>query len=213
MALVAQDVIEAARDFHPAFTPNDFSDKMLLRQLYRLERSLFEAVVKVDEEALAENRAIPAALVRAALKTENGVSLPEHYLLLSAKVRYADGEPIPVEFVTYKGGVIHGGFPLMSVVGQRLHPVEHDEWGNIKDVLVRYVPLPEKLTTLDQELTIPEAAEDALIFSLVSFMATRGNFLSQLPGLPAQVQAAQQNFIDGLNQQDTTTLWTVRKVV
>lgn len=214
MALVARDIIDAARDFHPGFHQHDFSSAMLLRQLYRIEKSLFEQVVKLDEEALATNKVVAKGLITAAMRTESGVSLPPHYLVLSAKVRYKDrDETSQIEFIDYRQTEAY--FPSASIVGQRLHPFPSEEWDSpaVKDVLVRYVPLPERYTALTDELAIPEAAEEALVQGLAAFMARRGNLAMELPGIFEYAAAAASSFLAQIAEQDMTSLWTVRKVV
>lgn len=213
MPLVAKDIIEQARDFHPAFLNNDHSDKMLLGVLSRLQRQLYEQVVKLNEEALAENYTLAIADILAAEDTQGGVVLPDHYLVISALLRYSTGTMAPVEFVDYRAE--EAEFPAAALIGQELFPFPSIRWEdtNIEDMLIRYVPVPAKLTALTSELSLPVQAEDALVMGLVLFMATRANVMGELPSILEQAQASVTSFVDMLTDQDTTTLWTVRKIV
>lgn len=215
MALVAREIINAARDHHPEFLRNDYSNVMLLRALSRAQTALYQAAFSENEEALATSKQFPRATVEAAVKTGTGMSLPAHVLILGVVVRKTDGHSCKMQLVPYTDLLSmeeKKAFPAGALVGQRLHPVASDDWADVKNVSVRYVPMPEKLETLDQELTIPDTAENAVVLALVVFMAQRGNLLSSLPGIVESAGAAQQAWVNMVAEQDTTSSWTVKRV-
>lgn len=216
--MVAQDLIEAARDYHADFFKNDFPNRVLLRQLAMLEKRIAQQVTALDEEALATSKSFVKAYVDTALATGKGIILPPHFLVLDAVYRGSDGRK-PIIFLTYRQRHESSHFPAATILGQKLVPVDLRDggsstsgWENMTELLVRYVPIPAALESLDQELTLPDLAEEALVKNLALFMAIRGNILPELPGLVEEASEAEQTCIATLAGQDMTTTWTVRKV-
>lgn len=188
MAMTAEEVIDAARDFSPAFEDTKLTKKMLLRALTTAERELFGAVAVINELALARAVDVAPMDIRFALRTGNPLEgFPEFLALLDMQVYLTSDLYSSVSFVDERGSYAIPGQLVAEPLGGRLYfrpwqvtpgsqtAVESGLMEAATAVRIVIVPLPPTIVAMDQVLMAPDQARSALIHSMVSFMATRTN--------------------------------------
>lgn len=224
MALVSGDIIDAARDFGSrADQKTTITDKMLLRQLSRIQRELYQKVAAEDEIALAISEAISGATLTNALNG-SAVSLAfAPVMIVDATVRFTQypdypDEPVHLIPVRQKETLWHLR-PSMYLVGQSLYlrrpPLEsgdEDEWTDVSTLTVRYVPLPATLTALTgsgSAISLPDLAESTLVYRLAEAMHLMSS-VDIPPHLSEMAERAEAELVDMLVSQDSTTTDRVR---
>lgn len=231
MPVYARDLVDQARDFHPAFDRRQLPDKLVLRQLSRYQRRLAGKITALSEEALAVPVVFAKAEVDAAAVagvTGPGLALPEYLLILSIFTRYTAGGPdIPVQLVAYSNNMAQAllDFPSAYLIRQSLYPVNRwragtaikgeatglTGWEELDGVSMIVVPVPPELVSLESEITLPAATHDALIAKTALWMASRQGVAPILPQLPSEAREAEEAAVMALGSQDTTSTWTVRR--
>jgi hypothetical protein len=222
--VTADDVLDSARDYHASFTRGTIPDKAALRALSRYQRRLAEKVASQGDDALAVPVLIEQADVADALVSGEGIPLPAH-LRVMRTINTWHANPlaeVPVTAVAFdqwsdRGSAHH---PAVSIYGGRLYPLSlsslvpnsrtgwEDFAGGLRLIIV---PLPVELTALDDALTLPDVAQDALVTNLALWMAGRTSAaVRDLPLLPQHALDAEAMAVDALASQDSANLWVVR---
>lgn len=205
MAIVAGNVIDAARDRHTAFDRKVHPNKMLLRHLSQYVKRLHGKIVAIDEDAVRVEIA-PVALPLADFAA--GVVLP-------ANVRYVAGAS-----VTYP--------PPSTTAPVALDLIQSDErnarntpanaawvvngvlylsgnanrWSAFNALAISVVFVPADLTDLTETLAVPDAAEEACTEALALFMARResqesdGEAKIAIQPFAASASDAERSFLD-----------------
>lgn len=212
MPLIAGSIIEEARDTalqDSSRVPN----KVLLRTLKRLERGVFEAVLDMNEDALATERTYDSFDL--AVLDELTLPLPEHYLFLGARVKQKGWESFVEVVLTpnRRGPDANLPRPAARIIGSDLKLIEvvADEWGGAEELIIRYVPVPAEPTNLTSELVLPVIAENYLVLGVADFIHRSLGIKD--PELTTRADRALASLVNVLATQDDTVTWTIRKVV
>ena len=215
MALLAADLVDEARDFHPAFNPKAHPNKGVLRQLSRIERRLMGVLAEQAEDRVAQWLEITLEALALALPTEGGIPLPEYIKVLDA---YASprgfGPREKIEIVSERqtmGALMY--FPMVRITGGKLYPITTrgprgwgGGWEHLGGLHLRYIPIPPLLQTLEQRLVIPDLAHQALVDNLAVWLAGRATV--QITN--ADPQGAEAAMLRAADL--TVQTWTVREV-
>jgi hypothetical protein len=218
--LRANDIITAARDYHPDFNDHVVTGPVLLRQLSMLQRTLAEKVFAVSEVAMACSEEYTAIDITQSMQDKDGLEVPSHLLVLQAHVQETDGDAGEIILVPHAQRLdMRGIYPVAYLLGERLHLLDQRDfggtrhgWEDAEHVSVTYVPMPGSLKAPADALVVPDRAEHTLVAQLALFMASRVGVLSDLPGLPEEAANAEESLLRGLSEADTTTSWYVRRV-
>lgn len=223
--MIAADIVDQARDYHATFTPGNVPDKAALRALSRYQRRLAEKIASQGDDALAVPVLVERADVLDALASGEGIPLPAHIRMMRTINTWTLSTPaseVPVTAVAFDQWADRGSahHPAVSIYGGRLYPLSlsalvpnsrtgwEDLAGGLRLIIV---PLPAQLTALDDELSLPDVAQDALVTNLALWMAGRTSAaVRDLPLLPQQAMDAEAMAVDALASQDSVNLWTVR---
>lgn len=218
MSLTASDLIDEVRDLTFVGT-NDVPDKVILRALARAEKELFEAVMQVNEEALADFIEFDSYDINDSLDNGSELAMPSYYLVIDGTLRYGSHPDTPdrpffLVPARMKDEVQHI-YPSGYLVGQNLYlrkrnpSITTDEWTDADVLTVRYIPVPEAPETTDDEFTLPD--------SCGRFLVLRGAcYVQRLIGnakdkeLESDAEAAKSQILQALGGQDSTETWTVR---
>lgn len=227
MPTLARRIVDQARDLHPSFDPLHLPDVTVYRALGRYQTRLVEKITQLNEEALAVPVVFPKADVDAAAlagRAGLGLLLPPHLLLVSLEtVPVAGGQTEEVYLTTYANVRDRSLslFPAAYLIGQRLYPVHFgtvwpikgdthgwETWDGLTAVLV---PTPATALTPQDEVSLPETADDALVANLGLWMGGVRGVLRDNPWIQQNAQDAEAQAIATLGGQDTTSHWTVTR--
>lgn len=218
MALVAGNVIDAARDRHTAFDRKTHPNKMLLRTLAMYVKKLHGKVTAIDEDAvrIEQTYALPLADFSA------GITLPANVRYVAeASVTYPQPStfaPVPVEIVQSSernarnapanGAWVVNGVLYLAGNAQR--------WTAFDQIAVSAVLVPPDLVDLTDTLVIPDAAEEACVEAVALFMARReaqesdGDAKINLGAFVASADAAEKAYLDDVkNNVSGRTFFTL----
>lgn len=220
MALVPSQLIDRARDFHESFSPKEIPVPMLLRQLTRLERRIYQSVHRLNDEALADVQVIGQPLIEQSLDG-TGLDLVQHYRVLAVFLRdneHPQTPDIKVSIVPQHNRMnVKHRHPVGYLLGQKLFLLPLTTWGftdqtgyeTAKEVRVVHVPVPPDITSVSQALKVPDAAEEVLTNGLVLFMAGRKGLLDQIPLTMEEAKEQEESLISTLAFQDSASSWHV----
>lgn len=221
----AAEVIEASRDYHPAFDERRVPEASALRVLSRLQRRLAAKVTALSEDALAAPFAFLAADVSAAALAGfagAGLALPDHLLLLGFFTSRLAGpvSTVPVSLVSYANYPVEAAryWPSCFVLRGRLYPANRMElgfggslhgWEAFNGLSALLVLNPPELTARADEITLPDIAQDALVTGLAWWMAGRAGVAREVVWLQQDATDAEQTVVTALADQESTSTWTV----
>lgn len=172
MALVASDVIRAARDAHPAFTPGRVAPPVAWRALLRIYTPLVAQVARITPDVLTAT-SVSATLPLASYAS--GIAMGQALLQpLDVKALDSSGRPSSVELVSYdaRAGTIR--HPAATILGQTCYLLgEEAWWSQWASVSVRFIPQPSLTLNEVTTLALPDDAFDCLTAKLAAAMATR----------------------------------------
>lgn len=226
--MIADEVINEARDHHGSFDPQRTPPRVALRALSRLARRLAEKVTAMSEDALAEPIEIDRDTLLAAVVGRTGIALPAHLLVVGDLYTWRSDRAglEEVEMVDYSGRFQKGleQFPAVVLKGGMLYPVNLQDaplaclttrhgWEDYQGIKLDLVPLPADMETLEDAVGLPDLAKDSLVLSLALFMAGRSGagVVKDLPLLASMAQDAEAAAVNTLASMDTTTRWTVTR--
>lgn len=181
MPLTSAQLIDDARNKHPAFNDRDHPDKGLLREIARLERVLLTRAAGRNPDYKAAVQVIALPAVAAALNAH--ISVHSAQLVGPNNVTewvdiipwHAQNGSRPLRCVTVRDGTIY-------LVGDASL---YTDWTSL-EVTITPAPtaIPLSRTGLAQALTIGDEAEQAIVSGLVVHMAGRGTTDKSLPPIP-----------------------------
>lgn len=173
MSLVARDVIDAARDRHAAFDRARVPDKGALRYLSAKVRELHGRITQIDDSTLVETDETLLPLAN----FDDGIDLLDNRTIASvaAMPKGTDMALVDVELLPYElrndwraprvSAYIRGNVLYLAGDASR--------WSLATSIVVSYVATPEELTTLRDEIPLPDAAELCLTEAVALYMAGR----------------------------------------
>jgi hypothetical protein len=231
--LVASEIIDEARDFHPGFDPRTVPDRVALRFLSRITRRLASRVTLEAEDALISKYVISAAdldlsldgdsLADPVVEADSGVLLPAHlYLSKSVHVKWEDDDKrYPVTLTHYHGRYSTGAFrfPSGAIFGGRFYPMDCRRvngstggmhgWEEAEQVELMMVRVPSDLTQMDDLVGIHSVCRDALVTGVALAMAGRTpGSIADLPTLKGDAVSSFEEAVAQLASQDSG-VWEV----
>jgi hypothetical protein len=218
MALLAGNVIDAARDRHTAFDRKTHPNKMLLRFLSSYVKQLHGKVLALDEDDVRIETTfdLPMADFSA------GITLPANVRYVAeASVTYpapSTDSPVPLDIIqsserNARNAPANGAW----VVNGRLYLAgTAQRWTHFNKLAVSFVLLPPDLVDLDDTLAIPDAAELACVENVALFLARReaqesdgDGKIALSPFVAAATDAERQYLDDVKNNVSGRTFYTL----
>lgn len=219
---LAGDVINRARDVHPAFTRAQTPDASALRMLTGVRKRLYNVATRAHRAAfiVTSTYALTEAAVEstglvvdASLYTENVRMLVNTYGNPDEAVRLpimesAAGISWPY---TSRYGVFEGqDFTLL-----RLYPNDFDGWNDTTSILVDRIPALPELTALASEIGIENSVDEALSMALATQMALRtasdGKSGPQWTSINGMAEREQEQWLTHLAEQRRGATFQVRE--
>ena len=220
MPFTAGEVILAARDLNPAFTPTRHPDPVCLRFLSRYQRTLAARIVAVRPRALTSTiTTVTLPLADFAV----GVPVPADLLLLDVRARPLNRAD---DTVRHPVELIPGG---QSLAGHTAHPFAWRDgntlflggratnWTRWDRLELRTVAMPAALAGVSTTLPWPDDALDVFTAQLAAFLARRhaeGPETTKFNANPLQADAAaaEADFVNRLTTQRRAETWTMRRL-
>jgi hypothetical protein len=176
-SLVARDLIQAARDAHPAFEERRHPSAMLLRLLSAYQRRLGAKLIQRNRMILtaSQDTALPLADFAA------GITVPDYKrpLKVWALSAATTDDPDPkteVDLVGWQAAVRY--LRAASLRNNVLYlSGQVSDWAGFTGIRFEYVPELDSLTALTGSggtLALPNAAESCVVAYLAYRMAARG---------------------------------------
>lgn len=172
MALLASQVIQAARDAHPAFSPGRVAPPVAWRALLRIYQQLISQVARISPDVLTPTvvtAALPLASHSAGIALGTGILQP-----LDTTAFDTAGNPTAVELVAYNVGATAIRHPAATLLGTTAFLLGEATWWTAwASVRVRFIAQPALALTDATTLALPDDALPALSARLAAVMATR----------------------------------------
>lgn len=172
MALLAGDVVNVARDEHPAFDRQSTPDIVALRALARYQQELLGRIYNAKPDALHVAQEVQLPLEDFAA----GIALNDCLQVHGASVYYRsrDYRPEPVMFVDYPHRFIRPGGPAAYRRADRIFLLGTPaDWQDVARVVIDLFPRgPDTLGPKD-ELVLPGQAMAPCVAALAVAMARR----------------------------------------
>lgn len=183
MPLLAQRVIESARDRHSAFDPRRVPDPSALRFLSAYRKELAGKVAAIDETQLAVTQAVAMPLA----VFDDGIALNANRYIagIMAKDNQATPEYWPVDLIPWaQRNDINTPLAAAWEYGGKLYlRGPSTVWRNITELGIALVPsMDTDLAALTDDVGLPPEAERACVEAIAAYMAKRGH---NDPALPA----------------------------
>ncbi len=191
MTITAAEVIEGARDLHAAFSPQRNSNRLLLRQLAKYKRRLFQLITNINPSVLQE-ATTDVSVDIATFDFANGQDLGDHIYILP------DGEIEPQneidpgdrsKFFLISQNVRLFSRPLLSgwMRGNRIFlQGSEQDWSGFITLHLSVIPIPTGPTALaDNFDPMPDTGLDVLTDYAAFVMAKRGHVDNSIPPLNA----------------------------
>jgi len=172
MALLAADVVNVARDEHPAFDRQSTPDIVALRALARYQQELLGRIYNVKPDAVHVAQEVQLPLEDFAA----GIALNDCLQVHGASVYYRspDYRPEPVMFVDYPHRFIRPGGPAAYRRADRIFLLGTPaDWQDVARIVIDLFPRgPDTLGPKD-ELVLPGQAMAPCVAALAVAMARR----------------------------------------
>lgn len=204
MTITAEQVIDAARDEHPAFTPQRHTDATLLRQLERYHKRLAGKLSNVNSSVLAVELVIDILT----FDFVNGFAFPANLYVLP------DGEVEPqneidpgdrAKFTLIGQNVRLGTRPVLSgwfIQNQFYLNGDLRNWTGFLRLHLHFTAEPVgPLVPADNFDPFPDEVVDVLVARLAMHMAKRGHIDPSIPPIDkpiylAEFGDAEQRFLE-----------------
>lgn len=181
--MTAEDIIRQARELDPSFDAQRHPQRVAINRLSRLQRRLVAEWVKVDKDAVVETFEVtfPLADFNAGVELVEGESVQTPIRMTAVysplDVWYRGHiEPADLELITRSDRNRSAVRRAAWLEGNTLRFTgEARLWSDVRFVRLSYAPTPEDIAALDEELVLPDTAEDALVTGLAAFFASRSN--------------------------------------
>lgn len=215
-----REILDEARDYHPAFDVRRVPNKLLLRALARVEQRIAQKVALESPEALALEYTVAGLGLGEGLLA--GITPPSHTLVLGvwAKVvKSGESVRVPVRLVSWadREGKGLADFPTATLAGGKLHLVNLTDyggdktgWEDVTQLHILYQPLPGVYADLDATVVLPDICHPALVANLALWLSNTTGV--KLDGIVPNAQEAEGLAVAALLNQDTTGAWRVQAV-
>ncbi len=180
--LTVSEIIAAARDLDPAFDARRHPPTAAVRYLNRRHKALVGEWIKHDPEAFSEEITITFPLddfdagyfLFEGESESQALRATSIYSPLDMWVR-GEEEPRRLDISPWRDRHRVEGRACWLTESTLHFSGVAATWNDVLRVVLTYVPTPTVLTALDDELDLPETAEDALVCSVAAFFARRMN--------------------------------------
>jgi hypothetical protein len=181
----AGQVLNHARDLHPALAPVHTPEPLAWRQLSRQQEDLWQDITRIVPALYAQQVALPlpppsgfAAGWPLATFLPNG----QYKDILDLEVQWnaPQRQPTRVTFVPFEQRDLRHRFPAITLRDGAFYPIGNEnDWASAQSVVVTFTPLPQDITSEGQTLSLPDDARECMAAMLAAFFARR------LVGVPA----------------------------
>lgn len=192
MAFTVEDVIEEARDEHPAFTESQTPDRPLLRRINRTARRLFQRTLDIEPTLVSATETITVS----SFDFSTGHPLPDYERIIGGDMKQVgEAEPLrdPFKIIPWgqrhRGGARRAGYLRDETLFLQGNS---EDWDDIEKIELFYVPVRTELTSESDNPNLPDRAQSPLAMDAAAFMARRGIDGQPLPVYPDMKQEADQ---------------------
>ncbi len=182
---LAGDVIDRARDMHPAFTNAQTPQGTALRLLNGCRRTLYNAATRAHRAAFIVTTEYPLT----GADVLSGLTLDPSSYLENVRMKVYD-DTLTLTLLENAKETAGPYIPRYGVVrGQRftaleLYPRDTALWADTSMILVDSLPILPELVALEDEIGMEVDADQALEAMLAVAMGLRGPFTTGLPPIP-----------------------------
>lgn len=182
--MTAEDVITQARELDPAFTAERHPRRVAVNFLSRLQRRLVGAWAKLEETQEVEvfTVSFPLTDFAAGVLLQDDAESVGVPLKITAVHRpldiYIQGQDLPddLELVRWGDRNRKGAERAAYIREDTLFFTGVERlYNDVTSVEFTYTPTPADIATLDEELVLPDTAEEAVVSWLGAFFARRSN--------------------------------------
>lgn len=180
MPLLVSQVLEEARDAHPAFGERWTPDPLVFRFLGRYQRTLVSRVAFLNPDVLQATETVPLPLAA----FDDGHPLPAaHYYRRGRAIYAATGlNADPLHLVPWETRPYNRLFPAASIVAGVLYLIgAAGDWTQFSELEVYYVPIPAVGLTGASVLVLPDSAHPCVVGALTDFLAGRAAAIKDAP--------------------------------
>jgi hypothetical protein len=190
MAIAVGQVVEQARDVHPAFAERNSPEPICIAFLNRYVQGLVARVRRVNTDLLVQQHAVPLPLA----DFEAGYAgLPAFQeIRRDAVLRYGDVERIATQTVAALR-LMPPQWPAFYMEGSSLFLAGREaDWTGATSLVVRLIPAMVKMSAPTENVPLlPDEAEGALVDQLAAWMARRTADAAGAPPIDRAFLAAQ----------------------
>jgi hypothetical protein len=176
-------VIEAARDRHPSFSPSEHPDGLAVRFLEDYQRDLLARLVDLNPSSVSRSHEVTFPILRLADPEDpdselvdgfsEGVVMPPHKDFRGATAYTAHAET-PLNRIEWENRLnSRFNFAIYPLNGRIFFTRTAADWKLVQRVVVDYTPEAEEITSIDQELILPDAAYLTCVEALAAFFGAR----------------------------------------
>lgn len=180
--LIVSDLIQAARDLDPAFDARRHPPTAAVRFIDRLHKRLVGEWLKHEPDAVQESVTITFPLDDFdagyfLAESESASQELRATAIYTPLDMWIDGhlEAVPLDMVSWRDRHRRDGRYCWLTESTLHFSGIASDWNDVDRVIFTYVPTPAAITALDDELDLPDTAEDALVTNIASFFARRTN--------------------------------------
>jgi hypothetical protein len=172
VALLAGDVIDEARDRHPAFDKNRNPQKVVRRELSRYVTRLLGKIKLIDETGLVVETSFAMPLAVFA----NGIPLASNRGVREVVAVDAQGKRYPLDLIPVgqRSDRTTRVASVWIVNGVLYLNGSAATWAGITSIAVSYTPQAGQVLTDLDVLPVPDNARSTVVEALAVFMARRG---------------------------------------
>lgn len=222
--MIADSLINAARELDPAFTVQRHPRRVALNWLSRLQRRLVAEWVKLDETAIVDVYTITFPLAdfdagEELVDPDESVATP---LEITATRRplslFLRDEPKPVDMELIRWGSRNRRVQSRAayLVGSTMFFTGHvEDYEDVERVEFTYTATPKQLASPAAELVLPLSAEEVCVTSLGGFFARRMNDKELARPRREYIQEAadaEALWLDEIRRRQGATISQVREV-
>ena len=176
-ALTVGDILNFARDLHPAHDRTRIPDRVAIRLLSTIERDLAAEIAQVNPDYLLSTATISAPITAG---EDTPQTIPAFHHVRGGTVHFDDEgmDTKGLELVTWERRFRTPFNYAAYTVGPSLYLTGLDEdWDDVVSVDVKYTPippaLPETATALTASMTLTDQARGVCQWMLAEHMAVR----------------------------------------
>lgn len=180
--MTVDEIIQQARETHPAFTPESTPNSVLIRYLSRLHRDLVGRILRVAADVLVQDHEIALPLADFAA----GAAVPDHQFIRGGSV-YVGATERPLYLIRWQSRIRPVVWPAAWLEGNTLHLVgDAAQWAAADRIVLKIVPTPADLVAMTDVVALPDIAESTCVTALAAFLAQRTADVPPLPQIPRQ---------------------------